>query len=108
MENRGNCGNIYPMKNWGNSNLMLKNSSVFLQEFCNEKWALPCHAFLGGPACLTKFPKLVFTRNRPDIRLNPVPAGYPASKSGSGPVFEKICRIFAGYFFLEKWFPEKL
>ena len=80
MENRGNCGNIYPMKNWGNSNLMLKKSSVFLQEFFNEKCVLPCHAFLGGPACLKKFPKLVWTRNRPDIRLNPV--------------FKKICRIF--------------
>ena len=80
MENRGNCGNIYPMKNWGNSNLMLKNSSVFLQEFFNEKWALPCHAFLGGPACLTKFPKLVWTRNRPDIRQNPV--RQPKAHSG--------------------------
>ena len=27
-----------------------------------------------------------WVRNRPDIRLNPVPAGYPASISGSGPV----------------------
>ena len=37
----------------------------------------------------------VDTRNRPDIRLNPVPAGYPASISGSGPVSKK----FAGFFF---------
>ena len=30
----------------------------------------------------------VCVRNRPEIRLNPVPAGFPASKSGScsGPV----------------------
>ena len=33
------------------------------------------------------------SRNRPDIRLNPVPAGYPASISGSGLVSEN----FAGF-----------
>ena len=33
------------------------------------------------------------SRNRPEIRLNPVPAGYPASKSGSGSGWKK----FAGF-----------
>ena len=35
------------------------------------------------------------SRNRPEIRLNPVPAGFPASKSGSGsgPVLKR----FAGF-----------
>ena len=33
------------------------------------------------------------SRNRPKIRLNPVPAGYPASKSGSGSGWKK----FAGF-----------
>ena len=35
-------------------------------------------------------------RNRPDIRQNPVPVGYPAliSSPGSGPVY----RNFSGYF----------
>ena len=34
-------------------------------------------------------------RNRPEIRLNPVPAGFPALKSGSGsgPVWNR----FAGF-----------
>ena len=45
-------------------------------------------------------------RNRPEIRLNPAPAGFPASKSGSGSGsgWKKICRIFAGFqfFFTEK------
>ena len=47
----------------------------------------------------TKFHYILKTmlgsRNRPDIRLNPVPAGYPASisDSGSGPVSKK----FAGF-----------
>ena len=38
---------------------------------------------------------IFFSRNRPDIRLNPVPAGYPASISGSssGPVSKN----FAGF-----------
>ena len=45
------------------------------------------------------------SRNRPEIRLNPAPAGFPASKSGSGSGsgWKKICRIFAGFqFFLPK------
>ena len=35
-------------------------------------------------------------RNRPDIRLNPVPAGYLAliSGSGSGPVSKKFAEFF--------------
>ena len=33
------------------------------------------------------------SRNRPEIRLNPVPAGCPASKSGSGSGWKK----FAGF-----------
>ncbi|KAL5255378.1 hypothetical protein ACHWQZ_G014710 [Mnemiopsis leidyi] len=33
--------------------------------------------------------------NRPDIRLNPVPAGYPASKSGSGS--GPVSKPFAGF-----------
>ena len=33
------------------------------------------------------------SRNRPEIRLNPVPAGYPASKSSSGSGWKK----FAGF-----------
>ena len=48
---------------------------------------------------------IVCTRNRPEIRLNPAPAGFPASKSGSGSGsgWKKICRIFAGFqFFLPK------
>ena len=40
---------------------MEKYSSVFLQEFYSGKLALPCHTLLGVPACLTKFPKLVWT-----------------------------------------------
>ena len=41
---------------------------------------------------ITSFLKLkIVLRNRPDIRLNPVPAGYPAS--GSGPVSKN----FAGF-----------
>ena len=34
-------------------------------------------------------------RNRPDIRLNPVPAGYPASRSGSGS--GPVSKSFAGF-----------
>ena len=38
---------------------------------------------------------------RPDIRLNPVPAGYPTSISGpgSGPVSENLAGYLAGNFF---------
>ena len=38
-------------------------------------------------------------RNRLDIRLNPVTAGYPASISGSGPVSENLAGYLAGYLF---------
>ena len=41
--------------------IMEKYSSVFLQEFCSEKWALHCHALLGGPARLKSYEKLVWT-----------------------------------------------
>ena len=34
-------------------------------------------------------------RNRPEIRLNPVPAGFPASKSGSGS--GPVSKLFAGF-----------
>ena len=34
-------------------------------------------------------------RNRPEIRLNPVPAGFPASKSGSGS--GPVSNRFAGF-----------
>ena len=34
-------------------------------------------------------------RNRPEIRLNPVPAGFPASNSGSGP--GPVSNRFAGF-----------
>ena len=37
------------------------------------------------------------SRDRQDIRLNPVPAGYPASISGSG--FGPVSKNFAGFFF---------
>ena len=35
----------------------------------------------------------IIARNRPDIRLNPVPAGYPASISSSG----QVSKNFAGF-----------
>ena len=38
---------------------------------------------------------IVLVRNRPDIRLNPVPAGYPASISGSGS--GPVSKNFAGF-----------
>ena len=38
-------------------------------------------------------------RNRPDIRLDPVSAEYPASICGSGPVSENLAGYLAGYFF---------
>ena len=34
-------------------------------------------------------------RNRPEIRLNPVPAGFPASNSGSGS--GPVSNRFAGF-----------
>ena len=39
----------------------------------------------------------VLCRNRPDIRMNPDPAGYPASISGSGSGFKNFAGFFAGY-----------
>ena len=36
-----------------------------------------------------------WTRNRPEIRLNPVPAGFPASNSGSGS--GPVSNQFAGF-----------
>ena len=39
------------------------------------------------------------TRDRPDIRLNPVPAGYPASISGSGTA--NLTGYLARYSFLK-------
>ena len=45
-------------------------------------------------------------RNRPDIRLNPDPAGYPASisGSGSGSGFKNFAGFFAGYFIFKMYF----
>ena len=37
----------------------------------------------------------IVIRNRPEIRLNPVPAGFPASKSGSGS--GSVSNRFAGF-----------
>ena len=36
-----------------------------------------------------------WSRNRPEIRLNPVPAGFPASNSGSGS--GPVSNRFAGF-----------
>ena len=38
---------------------------------------------------------VAWSRNRPEIRLNPVPAGFPASKSGSGS--GPVSKLFAGF-----------
>ena len=38
---------------------------------------------------------MLLTRNRPEIRLNPVPAGFPASNSGSGS--GPVSKRFAGF-----------
>ena len=53
---------------------------------------------------------LICTRNRPDIRQSPVPAGYPApfSGSGSGPAEENFARFLPKIFaFLRACFREK-
>ena len=48
----------------------------------------------------------ISNRNRPDIRLNPDPAGYPASisGSGSGSSFKNFAGFFAGYFIFKMYF----
>ena len=38
---------------------------------------------------------MILFRNRPEIRLNPVPAGFPASNSGSGSC--PVSNRFAGF-----------
>ena len=40
-------------------------------------------------------------RNRPDIRLNPDPAGYPASISGSGSGFKNFAEFLPDISFLK-------
>ena len=55
-------------------------------------------------AAVTALFKKIQPRNRPNIRLNPDPAGYPASISGSGSGFKNFAGFFAGYFIFKMYF----
>ena len=80
-----NCGDNFGLPNYDDVNIIKyipsKQQAYWLVVLSNVR--------------LVTIIYVVCTRNRPEIRLNPVPAGFPASKSGSGS--GPVSKLFAGF-----------